>query len=353
LIGILMIWTAGGVHAGNIYSADFSIADQGCKHTTETGFSAASPVDGENWTLTYDSTSVSSDTTLNEFITVDGKMRVQDWGGVGTLTSDIITITQGGTVNVSGIALSIGGADPFNAGDEGITWFYQINSNPAVTYTITEASATGTEVGHGFSDIAVTLNDQLIVGFAVDVDGGGDGVEISSLTVDGTAAGATSSGIDLRAVQAADGVYVEFVAYDVEADGSIRLALMNADGTVAWEGSVEVTAGPTAFARFLVPGLELGQSYNFRVRDEVGKWWDAHGVTVESFAAAMTSASLAGIALTFDSLPDRDYEIQWVAALGDAWQTVTNTTAAGSQTAVEVSHPDPAGPSGFFRVQLK
>jgi hypothetical protein len=163
----------------------------------------------------------------------------------------------------------------------------------------------------------------------------------------------TSSGIDLRAYQAADGVYVEFVAYDVEADGTIRLALMNADGTVAWEGSVAVTAGPLYVARFLVPGLELGQSYNFLVRDEVGKWWEADGVTVQAFAAEMTSASLAGITLTFDSLADGDYEIQWVPNLGNEWQTVANLTASGGQTSVVVEYPNPSDPSGFFRVLAK
>ncbi|WP_372846587.1 hypothetical protein [Pontiella sp.] len=359
LIGLVMVWAAGGVHAGTIYSADFSVAGQGCTHTSADGFSAASPVDGENWTLTYDSTSVSSDTTLNEFITVDGKMRVQDWGGEGTITSDTITITQGGTVNISGSGRGVG-SDAFNyVGKEGITWFYKINDNDPVEVFLGETELGGTnvnsktEVGYTFSGIEVNLNDQLRVGFAVNVDGADTGVEISSLTVDGTAAGVTSSGIDLRAFQTADGVYVEFVAYDVEADGSIRLALLDEVGKVAWEGLVDVAVGPQSFARFLVPGLELGRSYDFRVRDEVGKWWEAAGVTVQPFAAEMTGATLAGITLAFDSQPDRDYEIQWVAALGDTWQTVTNTTATGSQTSLGVPHPDPEGPCGFFRVQLK
>lgn len=160
----------------------------------------------------------------------------------------------------------------------------------------------------------------------------------------------TSSGIDLRAFQTAEGVAVEFVAYDVEADGIIRLALLGADRETVWEGDVAVTAGPQFVARFLVPGLELGGSYDFLVRDEVGKWWDANGVTVGSFEAEMTRATLTGITLTFDSLPDRDYEIQWLEELGGTWQTVTNIHAGGATTSVVVEYPDPSNPSGFFRV---
>ncbi len=163
----------------------------------------------------------------------------------------------------------------------------------------------------------------------------------------------TSSGVDVRAYQAADGIYVEFVAYDVEADGTIQLALMGANGEVVWSGSVDVTAGPRFFARFLVPGLELGGTYNFQVRDEVGKWWEANGVTVEAFATEMVSATLAGITLSFDSLPEREYEIQWTGELGGTWQTVETVTANGEQTRVVVAYPNADDPSGFFRVQAR
>lgn len=202
---------------------------------------------------------------------------------------------------------------------------------------------------------AYTENDH--ADFSSDIGGG----ELLSEDVVGSAwsyyintdTGTTSSGVDVRAYQTAEGMMVEFVAYDVEADGTIRLALMGANGEVVWEGSVDVTEGPRSFARFTVPGLELGESYNFQVRDEVGKWWEANGVTVESFATKMTSASLAGITLSFDTLADHDYEIQWVPALGSEWQAITNVTAAGAQTSVVVPHPDPEGQSGFFRIQMK
>lgn len=182
-----------------------------------------------------------------------------------------------------------------------------------------------------------------------------DGVLISAasnvITVD--TGSPLSSGIDLRAYQGADGVYVEFIAYDVEQDGGVTLYLLDADGNVAWSGMVAVEAGPQYVCRFLVPGLVQGETYSFVVRDEVGKVWRAPEVAVKPFAAEMISMSLAGITLAFDSLPDRDYEIQWTTRLGTAWQVVTNVPSQGERTSVVVAHPDPTSPTGFFRIRLK
>jgi hypothetical protein len=164
----------------------------------------------------------------------------------------------------------------------------------------------------------------------------------------------TSSGIDLRAYQGADGVYVEFVAYDVEdGSGTVRLAVLGADGKEVWSGETNVLAGARYVCRFLVPGLAVGGTYNFVVRDEVGKGWSASGVTVTPFAAKMVSLSLTGVTLSFDSLPEREYEIQWVARLGDVWQTVATVTADSDRTRAFVTYPDPKAPSGFFRVRVK
>jgi len=76
-----------------------------------------------------------------------------------------------------------------------------------------------------------------------------------------------------------------------------------------------------------MPGLVVGGAYDFTVRDEVRKLWRVSGVPVGSFAAEMVRMSLAGITLAFDSLPEREYEIQWVPRLGQTWRTVTNVVA--------------------------
>jgi len=182
-----------------LYSMDFSIPGQGSTHDTGGDALELSPITGANWTLTYGA--VSSDTTTNEFITTAGNlMRVQDWGGSGTITSQLIPIVANGTVAIAGQGLSIG-SDAFNTvGTEGITWFYSINGGSAVAVYLGEAElggpvASGTDVGHTFSNIAVTSGDSLAIGFTVNVNGTDDGVEISAMTVDFTPAPEPSSSL--------------------------------------------------------------------------------------------------------------------------------------------------------------
>jgi hypothetical protein len=45
----------------------------------------------------------------------------------------------------------------------------------------------GVDVGHSFGNVAVSAGDALLIGFTVNVNGAGDGVEISSLSADFTA----------------------------------------------------------------------------------------------------------------------------------------------------------------------
>jgi len=206
-----------------------------------------------------------------------------------------------------------------------------------VTYTLYSGHGIGEDTGEP-SDLIVD-GEPVNAGF---LDGGGGG-----------GGDTTSSGIDLRAYRAADGVYVEFVAYDVEQDGEIRLYLLGADGTTVWTGTTSVVTGERSVCRFLVPGLEAGCTYSFAVFDEVGNYWSAPSIAVGEFTVEMTHMSLAGMMLSFNSLPDREYEIQWTEHLGTLWQTVTNVPSQGEQTSVVVKHPAPQAPSGFFKIILK
>ncbi|MGI6496623.1 MAG: choice-of-anchor A family protein [Kiritimatiellia bacterium] len=168
-----------------------------------------------------------------------------------------------------------------------------------------------------------------------------------------TGTGPSSSGVDLQAFQGADGVYVEFVAHDVEEDGEITLFLLGPDGNPVWYGSCEVEAGSESICRFRVPGLEVGRAYDFALRDEVGNIWKAYGVEVKPFSADLIRMTLAGVTLRFNSLPEREYAIQWTPRLGAPWQTVATVFAEGTRTTVVVPHPDRTSPSGFFRIVLQ
>lgn len=173
-----------------LYSMDFSVLGQGVTHDTGGDAIEPSPIAGSNWRLTH--STPSSDGTTNEFITVSGSlMRVQDWGGAGTITSDVINIPANGTVDITSDGLSIG-ADAFNSvGTEGITWFYSINGNSAVEVYLGETElggpvAAGTDVSHNFNNVLVSAGDTLEIGFTVDVNGTDDGVEISAMDVEFT-----------------------------------------------------------------------------------------------------------------------------------------------------------------------
>jgi hypothetical protein len=143
------------------------------------------------------------------------------------------------------------------------------------------------------------------------------------------------------------------VAHDVEEDGEITLFLIGPDGRPLWHGSCEVGAGGDFICRFRVPGLRVGGRYHFMVQDEVGQFWEAYGVEVKPFAAEMIRMSLAGVTLSFESLPEREYAIQWTPRLGDPWQTVATVFSEGRHTTVVVPHPDRSAPSGFFRIVLQ
>ena len=168
-----------------------------------------------------------------------------------------------------------------------------------------------------------------------------------------TGGGPLSSGIDLRAYAAADGAYVEFVAYDVEQDGEAWLLVVDGHGNVVGDVTVPLQQGARQVVRFRVPKLEVGQRYDFHILDEVGKYWQVSDLEVRPFAMRMVRMSLAGITLSFESIPDRNYEIQWTPKLGTPWRAVTNIPSRGSRTETLVKHPDPSSPSGFFRVRVK
>ena len=187
----LSVFDAAQAEAGIIYAMDFSIDGQGATHTgpSSSQFAAGSAV-GSNWGLSWPD--VDTDTTLNEFVTDGGLIRVQDWGGSGTVTSDTIAILSAGTVHIASVATTIGD-DVFNASGEGVTWFYAINGGTPTSQLVDEASLGGGAVGSGvsvgatFSNVAVQSGDTLEVGFTAFVNGAGDGLTVSQFGVDFTA----------------------------------------------------------------------------------------------------------------------------------------------------------------------
>lgn len=222
------------------------------------------------------------------------------------------------------------------------TGAYYLVFSPVTNYTFTAPLAGGADVDSDPGTNGVT--SLIVLPTATFEDGVDAGFRFSS---------PLSSGIELWAFKGGDGWYVEFFAYDVTQAGTILLYLLNPAGHAVWTGEADVEAGPRQIARFRVPGLVAGGAFDFAVRDEVGNLWRAYGVPVRPFAAEKVRMSLAGVTLTFGSLPERDYEIQWVRRLGGVWKTVATVPSQGERTTVVVPHPDRASPSGFFRIRLK
>ncbi len=170
--------------ASIVESLDFSGFNDGVTHTSFDGFSSSSPYNSTtgDWVLTWDSGTVSTDGTLNQFTTLlGGFMRVQDWGGEGTLVSATPWIAPTkGLLNIAGIASTIGGSNVFNDPGEGITWFYSINGGGNVTQFLNNDGS----LNHSFDDVYVNVGSAVTFGFSVDVEGEGDGAQISSMTLD-------------------------------------------------------------------------------------------------------------------------------------------------------------------------
>ena len=170
--------------ASIVESLDFSGSNDGVTHTSFDGFSSSSPYNSVtgDWAITWDSGTVSTDATLNQFTTLlGGFMRVQDWGGEGTLesTTPWIAPTKG-LLNIAGIASTIGGSNVFNDPGEGITWFYSVNGGSNVTQFLNNDGS----LDHTFNDVFVNVGSAVTFGFSVDVEGEGDGAQISSMTLD-------------------------------------------------------------------------------------------------------------------------------------------------------------------------
>ncbi len=271
-------------------------------------------------------------------------VRMDDIDGdpAAKLTADI----NGGSRTGDGYVRTIDGQSTTAFGlttfiDYAVKWSY------LETYT---GLARGQSWRVAFGSIANATDHNAI---SADVAGGANPASLVTLGWASVSISPTSSGIDLRAFQGADGVYVEFMVYDVESEGIVTLTVLGADGNPVWTGTADVVASAEQVCRFLVPGLAVGGIYDFAVRDEVGTGWSAPGVTVSAFATELIRMSPSGTTLSFNSLPGRQYEIQWIDRMGAAWQPVTTVLADNDRTSVFVSCPEPKATAGFFRVRLK
>jgi hypothetical protein len=161
----------------------------------------------------------------------------------------------------------------------------------------------------------------------------------------------TAAEMLICAYAAAAGVVVEFRSIE-EAGNNDMVLYLYRNGQ--WE---EVGRQPSAGEgshtyRFVVPGLSAGDIVNLMVRDDEGQHHTRNNVTVGRFAAEMLRMDQNVLALQWESLPGRTYDIQRAERLDGAWEPMQSVEAVQTQTVTTIS-VDPAKPTGFFRIGVR
>lgn len=190
---------------GQIYNADFSNDGDGfADHTTAippaTGPTSVGPFGntGNQWSLSY-TTTPGSDTSANTFKVVGGKLETADWGGEAKFQSQAIDISSISTIDISASGLTLGDAVQ-NVGAEFFNYFYILDGGTPVEFDIALSGDTaGTAVNYSVTNLDVSSASSLVVGFAFNCDGAGDGYSISSFIVT-SVGGPATPGITLSAV---------------------------------------------------------------------------------------------------------------------------------------------------------
>lgn len=171
-----------------IYDADFSTSG-GFDHNNGNP-PAAGPqtFDGGNYTIGYD-TAPGTDSSGNYFRSDGTLLESADFGGAAYFETDPIDISGQSTFSIDAIASTVGSA-VFNGSGEQFTWSYIIDSGTPVSGpNITSDGSLNSPPS--WTNIAVTGNS-LVVRFDFNINGGGDGFEVSQVEVIGNG----SSGID-------------------------------------------------------------------------------------------------------------------------------------------------------------
>lgn len=172
--------------AAFIYQADFSTPGVGFTHTT-TSLAPPAPAtaEGPNWTIGYDS-SPAPDTTLNEFRTIGGVLRIRDWGGGGYFFSDAIDVSTWDTVDISSVTTTLGAGA--NEGPEFFRAYYTLDGGSEVVIEFFGEDDDNTDVNFGLAGLDVSSANTLVVGFDFFVNGGDHGWEIQQINVNGLTA---------------------------------------------------------------------------------------------------------------------------------------------------------------------
>jgi len=168
-----------------IYNANFSTVG-GFEHTSSTPPAAApAAFDGGNYTLGYDATP-STDGSLNYFRSNGSKLESEDFGGAAYFETDLIDISNVSSFTISAAGNTVG-SSVFNSSSEFFEWSYAVDGGPFISgfSTTADGSLDWTET------IDPSTGSTLVVRFDFNINGGGDGFEVTSVEVEGIPTTAT------------------------------------------------------------------------------------------------------------------------------------------------------------------
>ncbi|MEM9735384.1 MAG: hypothetical protein AAF908_02120 [Pseudomonadota bacterium] len=183
VIAAALVLAATSAQAAVIYEADFSQAVS-IDHTNTGNAIEASPQRGANFTIGYPSLP-DSDTTRN-FLETDGTSLISsDFGGAHFFFTDLIDVSGFATVTID-IVNAFVGVDAFNnSPTEFIRYSYVLDGGPAEEFFFFTNDPNGPDLNATeVLDVAGVSN--LLIRIDANVNGAGDGWQLSSLTVDAT-----------------------------------------------------------------------------------------------------------------------------------------------------------------------
>lgn len=172
-----------GASATSLYEIDFS-QSVSIDHTTNGNPLEASPQLGANFEIGY-SGAPASDTTRNFFETQGNALISSDFGGDHYFLTNVIDVSGWNEVSID-ILNQVVGDDPFNnAASEFIRYTFSLDGGAAQTFFLYNSGA-GNPPLNASTLVDVTGISSMTVRIDANVNGAGDGWELTQANVTGT-----------------------------------------------------------------------------------------------------------------------------------------------------------------------
>ncbi|MDB4669732.1 hypothetical protein OAF33_01670 [bacterium] len=270
---LFLMFLCGVAHAADLYDADFSVAGIGATHDNGADTLEASPIIGGNWSMFWID-APATDGSTNRFITEDGLLVSEDWGGEASFETDDISVTGETTIKIEALGATRGTAT-FNSAAEGFTWYYLLDGVRTDAATITNDGSLDYSV-----EIDVSGASTLVVGFTFNVNGAGDGFEISSVQVnDGVPTPEITLALDPPSISENGGTSTVTVTLSAPPAGDLVLDLAVDDLSEASVPTTATISGGALSTTFQITGQNDADSdgpqvVNLTVSDPGGLYAD-------------------------------------------------------------------------------